>query len=290
MRARLIKQDFWKSETVARLTFFERLLFEGLWCLADKRGVLKWSARRAKAELFPYDDVLVSECLTGVRHMSDIGLVTQYRDAQGAEYVHVKGFTEHQTISTAEKRVGELAGPLPHETGCEKMNERKATDTGQTCVSRVTDTCQSQVGHVSVDTDTDTDTEAEKGDIAMSDTRQTENESVVLAELFAEFREAHDECGRIPDFVFAELVKGEGLSWQDAEDAVRIREAVSAFGRDWAGAVFTGHVTPQKELRKYLRRAAGGYASVPGQGSRGDFGAKKDGGIEVPTQVFGGVS
>ena len=38
MRIRSIKPEFWTSEDVTDLTYFERLLFIGLWSYADDHG------------------------------------------------------------------------------------------------------------------------------------------------------------------------------------------------------------------------------------------------------------
>jgi hypothetical protein len=64
MRIRTIKPEFWKSEHLADLPPFARLLFIGLWNCADREGRLEDRPKRLKAELFPYDDVDVDALLS----------------------------------------------------------------------------------------------------------------------------------------------------------------------------------------------------------------------------------
>lgn len=54
-RIRQIKPDFFRSEDVANLEPIARLLFVGLWTLADREGRLLDRPRRIAIELFPYD-------------------------------------------------------------------------------------------------------------------------------------------------------------------------------------------------------------------------------------------
>lgn len=65
-RARIIKPGFFKNFTLAQLTYQHRLLFAGLWTLADREGRLKDDPAWIRAELFPYEphvnvDVLLTD-------------------------------------------------------------------------------------------------------------------------------------------------------------------------------------------------------------------------------------
>ena len=52
-RARNIKPGLFSNEVIAELPAFDRLLFIGLWCLADREGRLEDRPKRIKMELFP---------------------------------------------------------------------------------------------------------------------------------------------------------------------------------------------------------------------------------------------
>lgn len=57
MRARNIKPSFFKNEFIGELPFEARILFIGLWLMADKDGFIEYRPKRIKAEIFPYDNM-----------------------------------------------------------------------------------------------------------------------------------------------------------------------------------------------------------------------------------------
>lgn len=92
MRSRNIKPAFFKNESLGALPFECRLLFQGLWCLADREGRLENRPMRIKAEIFPYDSVDVRKCIGS---LSDAGLVVAYTVGEGS-YLMIPKFTQHQ--------------------------------------------------------------------------------------------------------------------------------------------------------------------------------------------------
>ena len=62
-RTRSIRPGFFLNEKLAEINPLGRLLFAGLWTIADKRGRLEDRPRRIKAELLPYDDCDVDDLL-----------------------------------------------------------------------------------------------------------------------------------------------------------------------------------------------------------------------------------
>lgn len=89
---RYIKPDFFDSETVAAVSFGARLLFQGLWTLADREGRFEMAPRRIKARVFPYDDVTVEPLLD---ELLGAGLIVAYA-AGGKVLGWMPGFLEHQ--------------------------------------------------------------------------------------------------------------------------------------------------------------------------------------------------
>lgn len=55
-RARNIKPGFFQNELLAEIDPLGRLLFAGLWTIADREGRLEDRAKRIKVALLPYDD------------------------------------------------------------------------------------------------------------------------------------------------------------------------------------------------------------------------------------------
>jgi hypothetical protein len=93
MRARLLKPDFWTDEDLVELPFEYRLLFAGLWNLADREGRLEDRPKRIKLLLFPVDDIDVDRGLTALAGAEKI---VRYRAADGQQVVWIPGFTRHQ--------------------------------------------------------------------------------------------------------------------------------------------------------------------------------------------------
>jgi len=108
VRARNVKPGFFKNEELPALEFAGRLLFIGLWLLADKRGLLEDRPLRIKAEVFPYDDVDVHSLLTQLaRH----GFILRY-EVEGKRFIQVVNFLKHQSPHPNEKA---SVIPLPQE-------------------------------------------------------------------------------------------------------------------------------------------------------------------------------
>lgn len=55
MRIRTIKPEFWVSESMGRLSRDARLIFVGLWSLADDYGRFRADPRLIAGQLLPYD-------------------------------------------------------------------------------------------------------------------------------------------------------------------------------------------------------------------------------------------
>src|SRR5262249_346976 len=62
-RTRTIKPGFFMNEELAELSCEARLLFIGLWTIADSEGRLEDRPRKIKASVFPYDDCDVDTLL-----------------------------------------------------------------------------------------------------------------------------------------------------------------------------------------------------------------------------------
>lgn len=109
MRARNIKPGFFQNESLAALEPHARLLFIGLWCLADREGLLENRPRRIQAALFPYEDV---DCARLLRDLEREGFIRSYvRD--GRSCLSIVNFTKHQNPHRRE-RPSEL--PRPNDT------------------------------------------------------------------------------------------------------------------------------------------------------------------------------
>lgn len=98
-RARNIKPGFFRNADLVELPYEVRLLFIGLWTVADRRGRLEDRPKQIKMELFPADDINVNEALDS---LASIGLIHRY-EAAGVKCIEVVNFEKHQNPHKAEQ-------------------------------------------------------------------------------------------------------------------------------------------------------------------------------------------
>lgn len=91
-RARNIKPSFFINEELVELPFSTRLLFIGLWTIADREGRLEDKPKKIKMALFPADDLDVNSALS---ELQNSGLIERY-DIDNIKYIHILAFKKHQ--------------------------------------------------------------------------------------------------------------------------------------------------------------------------------------------------
>lgn len=92
-RARNIKPGFFLNDSLAECDMATRLLFVGLWTLADRRGILEDRPKKIKAAIFPFDgEVNIDECLS---RLDSHGFITRYRVAD-QDAILINNFEKHQ--------------------------------------------------------------------------------------------------------------------------------------------------------------------------------------------------
>jgi hypothetical protein len=98
-RSRNIKPGFFVNEELAEIDFPGRILFIGLWCLADREGRLEDRPKKIKAETFPYDDVDVDKLLNQLfKH----NFIIRY-EVDSKKYISIPTFKNHQSPHPHEK-------------------------------------------------------------------------------------------------------------------------------------------------------------------------------------------
>ena len=105
-RIRTVKPEFWTDEKVVELSFAARLLFIGLWNFADDEGRLVYSPKRLKMQIFPADDLDISELFGEIRGKK----LAAFYEVDNVEYLQVTGFAKHQKI---DKRSASKLPPPP---------------------------------------------------------------------------------------------------------------------------------------------------------------------------------
>jgi hypothetical protein len=97
-RLRTIKPEFWVSEQIAECSTSARLTFIGIWNFCDDGGVHPAKPRTLKAEIYPMDDVTVTQVEGWVDELLKAGLLAAFSSENGDAYWHVTGWERHQKI------------------------------------------------------------------------------------------------------------------------------------------------------------------------------------------------
>lgn len=91
-RARNIKPGFFTNGDLLECQPLARLLFAGLWCEADRRGILEDRPKTLKVKILPGDNCDVDELL---EELSVRGFVVRYQVGE-SRCIYLPGFGKHQ--------------------------------------------------------------------------------------------------------------------------------------------------------------------------------------------------
>ncbi len=91
-RSRNIKPGFFLNDELAELEPLGRILFAGLWTIADREGRLEDRPLRIKASVLPYDECNVNKLLN---ELAAKGFITRY-EVGGKEYIAIVKWKRHQ--------------------------------------------------------------------------------------------------------------------------------------------------------------------------------------------------
>jgi hypothetical protein len=114
MRARNIKPGFFKNEDLAECDPMARILFAGLWCIADRKGRLEYRPKRIKADIFPYDDCDVEKL---INQLSKKDFIMVYK-IESQIYIQINKFDKHQNCHIKEA-ASTIPAPDKHSTSME---------------------------------------------------------------------------------------------------------------------------------------------------------------------------
>lgn len=101
-RTRSIKPGFFDNEILGEIEPLTRLLFIGLWCIADREGRLEDKPRKIKKMLLGYDDVDADEVDKMLQKLHDTGFIYRY-SIENEQYIQVVNFAKHQNPHVKEK-------------------------------------------------------------------------------------------------------------------------------------------------------------------------------------------
>lgn len=101
-RARNIKPAFFDNDLLADIDPLGRLLFIGLWTIADYKGDLVYREKRIKAQLLPYDNCDVKNIMI---NLDKSGFIRFYSDGDSI-YLNIANFSKHQNPHKNERQKG----------------------------------------------------------------------------------------------------------------------------------------------------------------------------------------
>lgn len=128
-RIRTIKPEFFTSESVCECSPLARLLFIGLWCEADREGLLQWKPKTLKIRYLPVDNCDIDNLAS---ELENNGMIIIHEDEEGL-ICEIPGFSMHQVINNREKE-SELSSRVSHASvrvkaeGRKEGKERKGKD------------------------------------------------------------------------------------------------------------------------------------------------------------------
>jgi len=106
-RMRTLKPDFFKDEDLSVLPYEARLLYEGLWCFADREGRLEDRPKYLKVEIFPYDNINIEKLLNllstpNIQDRPGKVFIRRYT-VNDRKYIDIPEFLKHQSPHNTEK-------------------------------------------------------------------------------------------------------------------------------------------------------------------------------------------
>lgn len=140
-RSRVLKPEFFQDEDLALLSHGARLLFQGLWLLADRRGRLEDRPLKLKAHLFPYEGVDVDGLLDELTRRKVHGqgsFILRYTASDGRKYIQVNNFERHQKCHPKEPE-----SQLPEPAAADREKPRQETARQEPAVCKPPDSVSS---------------------------------------------------------------------------------------------------------------------------------------------------
>ena len=103
LRIRQVKPDYWRDDRLATLTDTERLVYIGLWMVADDAGWFRESVTGIATDLFPYlsrpaRERRVSGALATLKALGRI-------ESHPCGHSHIPHLTDHQRLASSDKQV-----------------------------------------------------------------------------------------------------------------------------------------------------------------------------------------
>jgi len=100
MRIRLLHPEFFSDPTLAKLSDFARLVFAGLWLIADRDGYLSDNVKMINGAILPLDK---RSCAKALHELAEAGRIVRLQSDTGESVIHVVNFEKYQHPHPKEK-------------------------------------------------------------------------------------------------------------------------------------------------------------------------------------------
>ncbi len=145
-RSRNIKPGFFTNDELAECLPLARILFAGLWTIADKEGRLDDRPKKIKAMVLPFDD---ADCDVLLQQLHNHKFINRYQ-VNGDSYIQVTNWKKHQNPHCKEA-ASEIPEPVENDksTGQEQCKEEKDEDKKDSESKQVIENTDAPVNHCS---------------------------------------------------------------------------------------------------------------------------------------------
>lgn len=143
-RSRNIKPGFFTNDELAECSPLARILFAGLWTIADKEGRLDDRPKKIKAMVLPFDD---ADCDVLLQQLHNHKFINRYQ-VNGDSYIQVSNWKKHQNPHCKEA-ASEIPEPVENDksTGQEQCNDEKEEDKKDSESKQVIENTEAPVKH-----------------------------------------------------------------------------------------------------------------------------------------------
>jgi len=143
-RSRNIKPGFFTNDELAECSPYARLLFAGLWTIADKEGRLDDRPKKVKAMVLPFDDV---DCNDLLQQLHSHKFINRYQ-VKDEQFIQINNWKKHQNPHCKEA-ASEIPEPVENDesTGQEQCKDGEDEDKQDAEQSQVTEIKEAPYKH-----------------------------------------------------------------------------------------------------------------------------------------------
>ncbi|MEQ9869177.1 hypothetical protein ABRP77_07830 [Pectobacterium odoriferum] len=130
-RSRNIKPGFFTNDELAECSPYARLLFAGLWTIADREGRLDDRPKKVKALVLPFDDVDCNELL---QQLHEKKFINRYQ-VKGDGFIQIANWKKHQNPHCKEAP-SEIPEQCSNDESSEDEQEEHSESTVQEAINK----------------------------------------------------------------------------------------------------------------------------------------------------------